>query len=143
MREKITLLFILLFMLFVMVPPGPQFQCCFDVWKAVAKRSVYFETFVSHQCIVNIEIGGRGVRRQAQTHINTRSVIISRTGVDSCMRQPIETNGRDMHSKRPPQQAHAVWCNQWRSNHDLACAAGTCNSGHQSHVDEEGSGYEP
>ena len=46
----------------------------------VAKRSVYFETSVPQQRAVNIEIGGRGARRRAKTHINTKSVIFSRTG---------------------------------------------------------------
>jgi len=80
-REKITLLFNLLLLLFSLHPLTPQFQCCFFFQTGVAKRSVYFETSVPQQRAVNIEIGGRGARRRAKTHINTKSVIFSRTGL--------------------------------------------------------------
>ena len=47
---------------FVFIAPrAPQFQCCFVVGGAVAKRSVYFEAFVPQQRTINIEIGGSGV----------------------------------------------------------------------------------
>ena len=92
MREKITLLFNLLLLLFSLHPLTPQFQCCLFFQTGVAKRSVYFETSVPQQRAVNIEIGGRGARRRAKTHINTRSVIFSCTGMDFGMRRPIETN---------------------------------------------------
>ena len=60
-REKITLLFNLLLLLFSLHPLTPQFQCCFFFQTGVAKRSVYFEAFVPQQRTINIEIGGSGV----------------------------------------------------------------------------------
>ena len=67
---------------FVFIAPrAPQFQCCFVVGGAVAKRSVYFEAFVPQQRTINIEIWGERGRRRAQTHTRKRSVIFSRTGM--------------------------------------------------------------
>ena len=70
---------------FVFIAPrAPQFQCCFVVGGAVAKRSVYFEAFVPQQRTINIEIGGRGGHKRTEASIIKRSVIFLRTGLNFC-----------------------------------------------------------